>query len=358
MELLKEIVDIFILSKKESDTWDFKLCHHRNSLQLVKDIICLANVISEEDRYLILGVSDQFEIKGLANDENRRTQADIINILRDAKFAEDRYPDIFLQTIDEYDIDVIIIKNRPEKPYYLKEIMSKEGKNLYPGTVYSRVRDTNTPTNRSAESRLIEEMWKERFGLNIHPVDRICSLLKDDSVWIHDIGNKKYAYNEQYPEFRFELKGVNEFQDEISYFFINESSFKGNVKFLYNSTILFEMTYVYLDEMRQILPFPDITVAARKPFYYLLRDSKKGAFFKFLVRNNYNSFERDGEIEPIVILEDNADLNRFKRIIEENMEKIEEYELSYSAEKAVASTGRDNGKYMSAIWKLKNEIYT
>ena len=40
----KRIVMELVARKKEGDYWDFKLRHHENPVDLVKDILCLASV--------------------------------------------------------------------------------------------------------------------------------------------------------------------------------------------------------------------------------------------------------------------------------------------------------------------------
>ena len=118
-ESLKYIVKELISLKKEGVYWDFKQEYHKNNVDLVHDIICLANAKYDADRYLIFGVADNSKIIGIRDKE--KTQADIINTLRDSKFADDIFPDIRLEKvfIEDKRVDVLIIKNTNNKPYYL-----------------------------------------------------------------------------------------------------------------------------------------------------------------------------------------------------------------------------------------------
>ena len=50
-------------------------------------LFCLANNTDKKDAYLIFGVSDNGEVKGVSGDENRKNQTDIVDMLRNQKFA-------------------------------------------------------------------------------------------------------------------------------------------------------------------------------------------------------------------------------------------------------------------------------
>lgn len=136
---------------KEGDYWDFKQTHHSsNSLEkakLVHDIICLANNVRHKgDRYLVFGISNDFDAVGVENDKNRRRQSDIIDILRGAQFAGGIHPDVMLETIEinKKEIDVLTIKDTQDKPCYLeKHIKDKDKIILSAGTIYTRTLDAN-----------------------------------------------------------------------------------------------------------------------------------------------------------------------------------------------------------------------
>ena len=61
---LKDVVLNFLYLKKEGVYWDFKQEHHKNNVDFIHDVICLANAKHVGDRYLIFGISDDFEIVG------------------------------------------------------------------------------------------------------------------------------------------------------------------------------------------------------------------------------------------------------------------------------------------------------
>ena len=160
MRELSRVIQDLIATKKEGDHWDFKKQEHAKAGDMIKDIICLANSPRHTgDRYIIYGVDDTGAVVGLQG-ARQRTQADIVNALSNAGFAGGVYPDIYRQEINLQgrQVDVLVIKDRPEKPYYLQKSYNKHGVRLNAGTVYARVRDSNTPSDEVASSHDIEQM--------------------------------------------------------------------------------------------------------------------------------------------------------------------------------------------------------
>lgn len=54
---MNETIEKLIASGKEGPWWDFKQTYHQNNAALVHDILCMANVLHDGDRYLIFGVT-------------------------------------------------------------------------------------------------------------------------------------------------------------------------------------------------------------------------------------------------------------------------------------------------------------
>ena len=203
MTNLPEIIENLIATGKEGDYWDFKSCFSDNTGDLIKDIICLANSTRHTgDRYLIYGVDDSGNLVDLPSNSDRyRTQSDIVNIMSKAGFAGGIYPDIYLQQIELQGrrVHVLVIKDLPEKPYYLDKRYCKKGVRLNPGTVYARVRDSNTSSDQVASSHDIERMWRERFGLDQTPLQRVKNYLLDREGWTKT--SEFDWYYSQFPEF-------------------------------------------------------------------------------------------------------------------------------------------------------------
>ena len=106
--------------------WDFKSEHHTDKWKLVHDVLCLANAEHDGPRFLVFGVNDEdFSVRSIEQDSGRRTQADIATLFRDnaRKFFQSRFPTFHLQEIEINGalVDVLVIEDEPNKPYYLVE---------------------------------------------------------------------------------------------------------------------------------------------------------------------------------------------------------------------------------------------
>ena len=74
------------------------------------------------------GVDNTGTVAGLQS-ATRRTQADIVSTLSNVGFAGGIYPDIYLRQIELHGqrLEVLVIKDHPEKPYYLQKEYKKRG---------------------------------------------------------------------------------------------------------------------------------------------------------------------------------------------------------------------------------------
>ena len=177
-DTLQETVEILINRRAEGTHWDFKRCHHQRNDDLIHDVLCLANAKYRGSRLLIFGV-DESDFCFHSIIIGRRTQADIAGLFRDNanKFFQSRFPEFYLEevTIGDALLDVLVVEDTAHKPYYLIENYCK----IRAHHIYTRVCDTNTPVNDSAQPHEIERMWRERFGLDMPPLERAQLYLSD-----------------------------------------------------------------------------------------------------------------------------------------------------------------------------------
>lgn len=293
--ILIGIVQAFIDLKKEGVYWDFKQEHHNNTVDFIHDIICLANAKHDGDRYLIFGIGDNAIIEGLSS---LKKQADIIDTLRNAHFADDIFPDITLEDIiiDDKKLQILIIKETTSKPYYL--IQEKKGtKIINAGTIYTRNMDTNTPKNRVASSKDIEYMWKERFGLTQTPLERFKIYLEDFDGWQQ---NGKISHYTQFPEFTIQSLEDSYYQGaeklewargEIGYYYDsgNGVSLFG---FYYHSTLLKKVCCVQFDGGKKYIVNPDWEAIGKGRIYFYLQDSFEYAYQRFLIKERKEDFSK------------------------------------------------------------------
>lgn len=282
-EHLMEVVMDLIRSHREDDWWDFKESHHEDRASLLHDIICLANNRANRDGYLIFGVRDKiFDVVGVENDLNRRNQQNIADFLRLPVFAGQIRPRVEVYTVDisKHQIDVLIIKNTTDTPYYLVKDYSdkvyekeqgKRNKTVRAYHIYTRVTDTNTPIDNSADINVVEYLWRKRFGLDLLPLEKVKLLLSAPKDW-YPLGtdgqhsNSDYLgqyYHKQFPEFTLSYELCQErFAkgriDSVEYkmYWMNKLSrplhnaFIYTLHIKYHSTVLYSSLAVFADNFR------------------------------------------------------------------------------------------------------------
>ena len=176
--------------QQEGEYWDFKKEWHQNKADLLHDIICMANNLSNQDGLIIIGVDEEndYSICDVINDPNRRKTQDIVSFLREKKFAGGIRPTAYVQpvTLWKKTIDIIVIRNDRNTPYYLTE----QYQGVFANNIYARIMDTNTPKNASADINIIEKLWKKRFGIDATALDRALLFLQKPYDWV-DSNNGK-----------------------------------------------------------------------------------------------------------------------------------------------------------------------
>lgn len=152
-----EIVEM-IRSRKEDYYYDFKQIPHGNNEDLLHDILCLSNNIENRDAYLVLGVTDDYNVVGV--DTNWKSN-NIFDFLRTQQFAGDHLPEIEVKDLFYKYMRIVVIKCKSSKyvPFYL----TKRYHGINENQIYTRLGDTNTPKNRSANYSDIEKLWRFHF---------------------------------------------------------------------------------------------------------------------------------------------------------------------------------------------------
>jgi len=341
--LLNKIIDL-INSKSEGEYWDFKEKPYENNAALLHDILCLSNCLYEGERYLIIGITDPSsgcQLIGLEkNQANRKNQVSYIDFLRSIKFAGDNRPVLELKTLNlnGSEIDVLVIQNLPLKPYYITTSYRDKDKEVRANHIYSRTQDTNTPIDKSADINQIEKMWYQRFGLDLTPVLKMQRYLLDPNQWTKNIGNSRLIFHNTFPEYTIDLSEVEIFWEVYSYFFTNEKSFLGTAKFKCHQTELFELEYMYCDEMRITLPVPQsayLRVDGEDNWYYYYdRSSNDGLFLHFLTDGNYNLVSR-GTGAPFLLFNDQDTRNDFNQYVLDNSTELENIEPTFWGQHAL-----------------------
>ena len=293
-ELLATVLDL-VSRKTEGRYWDFKLLHHENRAELIHDILNLANAEHHGRRYLIFGVEDKsYDLHSITGTPSHRSQADIADFLRanTRKFSQSRTPDVYLLEIqhDGKVLDVLVIEDRPYKPYSLVEDYKDRGKTVCAHHIYSRSNDTNTPMPESAPPHEVERMWRERFGLDKTPLDRAKIYLERPSGWVAiskgPILSRHYEYHRQFPEFTVHNSEADHMTAR------NEEWTRGEIRkdnnhawykeVYYHQTLLATVRGVTFDDGKKEMVAPEWAARSAGRFYYYEQDSIEYALQTFL----------------------------------------------------------------------------
>lgn len=354
MDFRSEIIEL-ISMKCEGEYWDFKEYHHNNKASLLHDIICMANNRVDRDAYIIFGVRDSdYAIVGVENDSHRRNQQQMIQQLKDKKFAGGIKPSIYLKTleIENHEIDVLIIKNTNNTPYYLVESYKDREKVVMAQYIYTRIGDTNTDINKGADINHIEYLWKKRFMLDKSPLERIYIKLDNKEEWVNF---KDGYYNKYNPDYTITLtydEMFSERPDFYSYVMCNESTYYGVIKIKSYDTELYTAQYVVLDSGRYLTTVPSL---GKLRFNESLLDDIY--YYRYFTRDKMeyklNLFLFDKENE-----EEKWAFNRFKEVIlwfDDDCEKEEFIKYVYSNQEVFnryLNLEKDTYRYIQGITEL------
>lgn len=265
-----------LLQKRESEWLDFKQEFHDNNASLLHDMLCLANSYAESDRYLVFGVSDVGAVVGVAGDPNRKANANLQDFLRQANLNRILTCVIETHCVGVLEVDVLRIKNRPDKPFFLTKDYSYRDQRVRNGVVYTRLSDTNIPKDSSAPDDHVELMWRERFGLGLSPLQRLERLLNEPERWRK--GGDEYMYCEQFPEFTV-VDGetaVENFSEPWTQRFPDKHARSFEVQLRYHATVLDTVIFVACDGERYRVPMPAPRPSQDGTMRYVISTSSVG----------------------------------------------------------------------------------
>lgn len=251
-----------LLHKNECEWLDFKQEYHVNNAEFVHDILCLSNAETDNDRYLVFGVSDEKAIVGICSNTNRKTQAQVLDLIKNSNF--NTIPTIYLHPFvcdNGKEIDILEIKNKKEKPYFLLKDKKVNKFEVRAGVVYTRIGDTNIPCKETADVVKIENMWRERFGIDLSPLQRFQIFINDVSGWVREqqmTGNTAWYY-EAFPEYVLEYKEMSpeKYDEKWTRKFPDQNAFRYLLRLKYNTTTIKEYIFVAVDGGRYIVASPE-----------------------------------------------------------------------------------------------------
>lgn len=345
-DLKNEILEL-IERRAEGEYWDFKQQWHSNNADLLHDIICMANSPANRDCYIIIGVEDKtYNILGV-NDGNRKNQQNVIDLLRQKPSWTGGYvPEVYVKTItiEDKEIDVVIVKQSDNTPFYLLEDYEKDKKKISKGAIYTRKGDTNTPKTQTADLYDTELLWKRRFGLLYNPSQRAKFYLKDLDNWesvegeTDKYGKKDsfvfyrpdpdytvyFVYEDETDEGLTYAKDVNDSavgtQSYYLFAFCNVSYHTGyssrrKVVLYYKEVPLFSSVIESIDDERTRVVPPELSVI--DPHY--IEDSFQYLMFEFVFRywcSSYSHEAREMFLRVIPVYKSDEEHDEFMKYIQ------------------------------------------
>lgn len=360
-DLKNEILEL-IECHAEGEYWDFKQQWHSNNADLLHDIICMANSLANRDCYIIIGVEDKtYNILGV-NDKNRKNQQNVIDLLRQKpSWAGEYIPEVYVKTIsiEDKEIDIVVVKQSDNTPFYLLEDYMKEGKPIYKGAIYTRKGDTNTPKTKTANLYETELLWKRRFGLLYNPSQRAKFYLKDLDNWESVEGETdksgredSFVFYRPDPDYTVYFIHEDETDDGLAYAkdvndnavgtqsyylfaFCNVSYHTGyssrkKVVLYYKEVPLFSSVIESVDEERTSVVPPEFSPV--EPYY--IHDSFRYLMFEFVFRHwcfNYSPEARKMFLRVIPVYKNDEEYEEFRKYVERN--GIPLYSLGVKREK-------------------------
>lgn len=343
MNLRKEILELISL-KQEGGYWDFKRewYHTDKKDDLLHDIICMANNVENHDGYIIIGVDEEcnYSIRDISNDVNRKNTQKIVDFLKDKQFAGGVRPLVYVEPLkifNEGTIDVIVIKNSYNTPFYLTKRHGKVNAN----NVYTRVMDSNTAIDSSADLIHIEYLWKKRFRLISTPLERVKYYLQFPQDWADspedsDCVVKYYKY---YPEYKIEYTlSDDESSDGYVYYLFNQTDTRPHwreINIFYYQTQIEYMQGICLDGGRYFTSAPlmdGVSLANHFnwdiAFRYFIKDSLNYIVHKFYYTpdGDEESHSHDQLMECVLLFDTENELLQFKEFVKKEWTNKADYD--------------------------------
>lgn len=299
-----------INSKIEENEWlDYKQEWHQNKIELVRDILSFANTVHSRDCYLIFGVVDKtIEVIGTRGDSNKKNTQQVADLLAHQQLSGDP-PKIKVETfeINGKEVDVLTVFNYLNVPLFLYSKRSYQGKEIQPGQVFTRVSDTNTPTNETASDSVLEMLFKKRFRLDQTIYERYRYVMEQLDDWTYVDEESKLLYNFD-PNFYIEIKPLDS-EEEASrihdgdyYGWLVKSGLEWNIRnynvvtAMYGQHKILDFSYLFnFDRGRGLIIAPKLGHLGRNKdctYHYLVKDSPDWKFMSlFIAAWNNSMFE-------------------------------------------------------------------
>lgn len=210
---------------------------------------------------------------------------------------------------------------------------SDKGKIVKKYSIYTRVKDTNTPKDSIADINQIEFLWKKRFHLTSSPIIQFFHMIENKNEWKerYDEKTQSTIYHNIYrPEFTITLNIEDDEGNKMFYCFEQTDCkvFYGELIVQYFGTQLYSRNLIELDGRRFV------TVALENSFLKLDEEENYDYTYKYLIKNS-----KEDKLIQFLYNPDNSDerfaYQKHRRTYLEfdSKKQKEEFEMSLFSEK-------------------------
>ncbi|MDB8601324.1 putative DNA binding domain-containing protein [Streptococcus salivarius] len=348
----------------EGEYWDFKekpyffegqsdKDKNKKKGDLLHDIICMANNLSNRDAFIIMGIQDKpVKITGAKQFSNKWTQESYQDFLQNLTWAGDMIPIVEFRTIHNGELDVLIIKKSNRVPFYITKKCNKVRENQ----IYVRKGSKNTAIDSQAEIGDIEKLFEFRFGLTPYPKERVINYISDHGHWIEmkeDYETRSWYY-EKFPEYTIELSRDPDNETlaspDYAYVQMNCKSSWQILRVKYHQTTLMEYTAHYVDETRGVVVAPrfssikireDETLVSTKQYCYYFQECTEIKLM-FLLQDllRQGTLVLENHLALIPIYKNDEEKSKVENIINKNKEDFN-FKMEHEILKSIISHGSE-----------------
>lgn len=359
-EIIMELLHLGV----EGEYWDFKekpyffegqsdKDKNKKKGDLLHDIICMANNLSNRDAFIIMGIQDKpVKITGAKQFSNKWTQESYQDFLQNLTWAGDMIPIVEFRTIHNGELDVLIIKKSNRVPFYITKKCNKVRENQ----IYVRKGSKNTAIDSQAEIGDIEKLFEFRFGLTSYPKERVINYISDHGHWIEmkeDYETRSWYY-EKFPEYTIELSRDPDNETlaspDYAYVQMNCKSSWQILRVKYHQTTLMEYTAHYVDETRGVVVAPrfssikireDETLVSTKQYCYYFQECTEIKLM-FLLQDllRQGTLVLENHLALIPIYKNDEEKSKVENIINKNKEDFN-FKMEHEILKSIISHGSE-----------------
>lgn len=322
-----EIAELISL-KQEGGYWDFKKKWHSDKSDLLHDIICMANNLYGRESFIIIGVDEEhdFTLVDTTTDENRKNTQMLVDFLKDKPFAGSIRPIVHVESIllGNATIDIIVVASSHNTPYFLCD----RYESLRAYHIYTRVMDTNTPVDRSADLNHVEQLWKRHFYIDEPPLERFSYYLSQPDQWVSIPGSPMNLFYKAAPEFTI-IREKDEDRNGYEYYLfgqINLTPSWWSVTLKYHQTAIERFTGINLDGGKcfVIAPSRGLDIRSSSVGYYIGNTLMTTLLDFFHQREAVEEYSYKSFMNGILQFNSDVEKNKFESFVNNNLQLFQE----------------------------------